>query len=217
MIDETAATPPSGSVLAVLGGGVDDRRRQAADSSTDPRRLAQLALDPDEEVREGVAWNARTLARTRRLLAADESLHVRAAVAVCSATPVSLLETLAIDPAPLVRLRAVLRLPPTSWERWLSDPSADIRLALATTPNLPAPLLAKLATDGDRDVRTAVARHENTPIMIAQLLAADPDPAVRAAARCRFPGSDLTRERAFAALHLVPLVPDTLDDDGDAS
>ena len=161
-----------------------------------PERLVRrLARDYSEDVRIAVAMCPQTPREVVEALAEDRIASVRcAAVHPVGAIDSNrrndlLLLRLAEDRAVTVRQAAARLLPhwPPSgrpppggrpgrnpvWARLASDPSADVRAAIAQNPDTHAPLLATLATDSHKEVRRAAAGNPATPLETLRILARD--------------------------------------------
>lgn len=114
----------------------------AANPSTPPDFLAQMAGNEKVHIREIVATNPSTPARAIKQLAEDQNLSVRVAVGRNPATPADTLGLLA------------------------ADSECDVRCAVATNPRTPASALEKLANDWVAWVVDAVLRNPSTPTSV---------------------------------------------------
>jgi hypothetical protein len=204
-------TPPIGVPPHYAMLAQEQRRLEALARATPAHRLAALAHDADEQVREGVAWNPATPDHVRAVLATDASPRVRATLVSSRTVGVELLERLGDDEHAEVRRRVVLHLPPARRARFVHDPSVIVRNTLAVQHDTPVPLLAQLARDPEAVVRVSVAAHAATPDAVLLVLAADLDREVRWTARGRVRGSEISREHAFQVLGLVAVVPAPTD------
>lgn len=79
------------------------RHQEAADESTSPQRLSELAGDDDPVVRYWVAKNPSTPPQVLVKLAYDSQTGIRGLVALHPSTPGNILKRLADDPDPEIR------------------------------------------------------------------------------------------------------------------
>ena len=141
----------------------------------DPQVLAELAEDPDEDVRSHVAENCNTPIHVLEQLASHEEYIVKISVAYNSLTPISTLEKLADDLDEDIRLTVAknCNTPISTLKKLADDKSKYIRESVARHPNITIDILKRLANDKDVSVRYAVARHPNITIDIIKKLAND--------------------------------------------
>jgi hypothetical protein len=132
----------------------------------DPQMLVDIALHKNADI------------DLFALLAHDERSDARWAASRSERCPVALLELLAGDRDPRVRLEAQgnRSLPPRM--PWLTD-RLDVRRIFASHPLAPQEMIAKLAGDADALVRTHVAGNPATPASVLADLANDPVVGVR--------------------------------------
>lgn len=123
--------------------------------TTDPKTLAVLASDLNDNVRMEVAANPNISKDILITLAEDNSNEVRAETAANAKTPVDVLTVLA------------------------SDSDKHVRWRVAQNPNTPVDVLTVLATNLDEYVRWRVAYNENTPSETLIVLASDVKDEVR--------------------------------------
>lgn len=137
---------------------------EAQDPSTPANRLAELASNPDWQVRAAVAQNPSTPEGLLRSLAADPDEGVRSYTARNPHTPEDVHERLA------------------------SDESEYVRDYLAQNPAISVPMMQRLASDPHWQPRSGVADNPSAPDFLIELLVRDPDERVRAMASKRMPG-----------------------------
>ena len=111
--------------------------------------LEKFATHPNEDIRERVAYNAKTTINILERLATDENYSVREAVARNKNTPVHILEQLA------------------------EDKHTIVCAAVAENENLPFDFLKQLASNEHSRIRYEVAKNPNTPVKILEILARD--------------------------------------------
>ena len=189
------STPVSVAEMLADDDAADVRVQVAWQRQLPSRLVRRLARDCSEEVRIAVAMNPQTPREVVEALAEDRIASVRrAAVHPVGAIGSNrrndlLLLQLAEDRAVTVRQAAARLLPhwPPSgrpppgvrpgrnpvWARLASDPSADVRAAIAQNLDTHAPLLATLATDSHKEVRRAAAGNPSTPLEALRILARD--------------------------------------------
>jgi hypothetical protein len=132
----------------------------------DPQMLLDIALHKNADI------------DLFALLAHDERSDARWAPAASVRCPLAILELLAGDHDPRVRLKAQgnRSLPPRM--QWLTD-TLDVRRIFASHPLAPPEMAAQLAGDADALVRTLVAGNPATPASVLAALANDPVVGVR--------------------------------------
>lgn len=142
---------------------------------------AQLARDPDPEVRRALAGNPLLPPELLARLAADPEAGVRAVAAAAWADPPEeALRALLTDPDPRVRVAACTRRPPRDlYEDLLADPCT--RVHVVPFLELDRETAALLAADPDEDVRRRLAQHPELAPEVRDLLGRDTNPAVRGA------------------------------------
>ena len=167
--------------IPLLDAPVLMRLAIASDHRVPAATLAELARDPDVEVRRWVAGNVATPPVALAKLARDPDPEVRRTVAWNDAIPPAALAELARDPDPDVR-RTVARTyatPPAALAELARDPDLEVRRWVAENGATPPTALAELMYDLDLEVRPGVARNYATPPVALAELARDPDPEVR--------------------------------------
>lgn len=117
-----------------------------------------LVQDPDPDVREALAWT-RNPEHVQRMLLADPEPQVRCAALMLTPPPADLLPALLADPE--TRPHAARWATPT--EALVEDDDVEVRRAVAGNPDLPLPLLHKLAEDKEEWVRREVMLHPSLP------------------------------------------------------
>lgn len=139
---------------------------ELAKNSKDPKELARLANDENDDVRYWVANNPNTSADTLAHLATDEDFRVRHTIAVDPNTPPEILAQLANDADKFVRVKVASNRNTSSGvlAQLASDEDADVRYWVAENSNAPSEILAQLTNDGDKDVRKAAAGNPNSPV-----------------------------------------------------
>ena len=171
----------SASPIPIIDAPVLMRIAIASDHRVPQAALAELARDPDLEVRRQVAGKDATPPVALAKLARDPDPEVRRTVAWNDATPPAALAKLARDPDPDVR-RTVARTyatPPAVLAKLARDPDLEVRRWVAENGATPPTALAELMYDLDLEVRPGVARNYATPPATLVELARDPDPQVR--------------------------------------
>lgn len=143
-------------------------------------------------------------------LASDRYPQIRGLAALCSNTPLPILERLATNesnedvlqslirnrnltlqllwqlaqnPNPKVRIYVIesSKITPEVWALLARDEDVAVRLELAERSHCPITILEVLASDENKDVRQKVAANRNTPAPVLEILATDVDAAVRTA------------------------------------
>ncbi|MEG3895206.1 MULTISPECIES: hypothetical protein [unclassified Microcoleus] len=143
-------------------------------------------------------------------LASDRYPQIRGLAALCSNTPLTILERLATNesnedvlqslirnrnltlqllwqlaqnPNPKVRIYVIesSKITPEVWALLARDEDVAVRLELAERSHCPITILEVLASDENKDVRQKVAVNRNTPAIALEILATDVDAAVRTA------------------------------------
>lgn len=147
----------------------------AAHFIKDPKELAQLANDEDEDVRAGVAENSNTPAGVLAQLANDEDAFVKRHVGSNPSTPAEVLAQLANDADKYVR-RCVAGNPSTSVAviaQLANEKDTYVRYNAARNSNTPPDILAQLASDEDKEVRRAAKDNPNCQIKSKKWPSAD--------------------------------------------
>lgn len=143
-------------------------------------------------------------------LASDRYPQIRRLAALCSNTPLTILERLATNesnedvlqslirnrnltlqllwqlaqnPNPKVRIYVIesSKITPEVWALLARDEDVAVRLEIAERSHCPITILEVLASDENKDVRQKVAANRNTPAPVLGILATDVDAAVRTA------------------------------------
>ena len=118
-------------------------------------------------------------------LAHDTDPDVRLTVARHAACPDAVIEQFADDPHTSLRQFIASRVDRAQLARFLGDPAAEVRDAVARRPDAPAAILDGLVADPSTGVRIAVAIHRQASDRAVTTLAADADPDVRRAVLAR--------------------------------
>lgn len=198
-------------------------REEAADPSTSPRRLAALALHPDQLTQRMVAGNP---SASRELVLALLATYP-AEASHNAALPLWLIERPDLLQQHPKALEALLTVEPPSWlvatlqGQWSEGGAGrlDVLLGkwLARRRDTPSWLLGRLCAYGHAGTRALAARHPQSPrAVLALLQAVGSDARLRAPVRRRSPAP---RERLVAAARLgvwgaqlVASHPDAPDD-----
>lgn len=136
-----------------FSGDAWDRHEAAGDPDTPADILAALAFDPDIEVRDAIATNPSTPPEILRDLATDPDIGL-----ISELTYNDNLDAEAIS---------------IIYDRWHYDYS--ICYNIATLPNAPEDVLAKLAQHDSWSIRRCVAENPGTPVWLLEKLAKDSD------------------------------------------
>lgn len=183
---EVAARQVGAEVLAVLAEDPDEtvRQRVAWNDRTAPEVLATLAGDRDGEVSAAAASNPNTPPDTLRMQAGDDYSWVRSCVAANECCPREVRVMLAGDSDPEVRCYAAecAALPQAQLEALAADEVWEVRAGAALNTRSSGRLLAVLAADPHSHVRSCVCENDNAPLGLVDALKSDPDYWVRAAA-----------------------------------
>ncbi|ACO47746.1 hypothetical protein DEDE109153_17740 [Deinococcus deserti] len=194
------ATPEQ---LAILAGEQEQaviRENAAGHPHTPAETLLRLAEDGEAAVRLQTARNPSTPPTALALLAGDERYAAREAVAAHPLTPPEVLAALSVDVNERVRLVAQLRVAETTHEGLeaaLATRRRNVKLAVASRPEVPAALLQQLARDRHPRVRAQAGLHRSLPDFERDTLLDDRDLSVQRAARAADPDA---RPAVLAAL-----------------
>lgn len=183
-VAERADTPPA--LLTVLARDADSHVRcLIARRVTDPRAIEQLAGDTDLSVRTYIAENPAAPPAVLRGLAHDD-VYTRMRLAQNPSASADVLEALVAQPNGKslwddVYAKALSHpnASPRMFESLASSRDEAVRRCVASRPNAPAAVLAKLAGDENDKVRWFVAYYAADEGLLARL-ARDPNAGVRA-------------------------------------
>ncbi|OLV18466.1 hypothetical protein [Deinococcus marmoris] len=171
--------------LEALAGDADHvtiREHVAAHPHTPGTVLLALTRDGERAVRLGVAQNPSAPPEALAALAHDERFGTREAVAAHPLTLPDTLSLLAKDPHERVRLVANLRLRPLNdaeAQSALDTRRRNVKLALTSQPELPAPVLDRLAADRSPRIRAEMGLHPGLADIARTALKTDSELAVR--------------------------------------
>lgn len=173
--DRIPADPTlAGEMLAPLAEWGNYARQLAARHFATPAAvLKRIVSGADAQMLHDIALHPNADADLFALLAHSERVDARWSAASAPRCPLAILELLACDCDPRVRLQALSNrsLPPRM--QWLTD-DLEVRRTLANHPLSPPQMLAVLAGDADALVRTCVAGNHATPASVLADLATDP-------------------------------------------
>lgn len=143
---------------SVNAADLDTRRRAAGHPTTSVEQMWALTKDPDWRVRQSLGRNRRA--------------------------PITLLDMLAQDRHPQVRIAVATNLATgeETFRRLAQDKALTVRSVVARFEYVPASSLAILATDKDADIRLEVARNPNTKRDTLEILRQDFQPEVASTA-----------------------------------
>lgn len=148
-----------GMGAGVIADDVNQRRLQAGLPTTTEPQFRRLMRDPDWEVRQKVARNRKTPADILDSMANDTHPQVRIGVATNLATREKTFMTLARDQDTAVR-SVVARfefVPASVLALMATDPSINIRFEVASNLNTDKETLLQLSKDSIPDVAAAAA------------------------------------------------------------
>ncbi len=173
---------------------IDKVQKERARLSTNPRELAELATDEDNEVRFFVAVNRNTPIEVLQSLAGDLEPQVRSGVAIAlrsaplgsqsaGAITADLALILARDANVLVRLKLAenQELPSAAYEQLATDADHLVRLRIAQNPQSSHHALAALAQDSVETILITALGHRNMPVDWLEKSVEQPYPQVRLA------------------------------------
>lgn len=186
------ATPEQLATLALEDDHAVIRENAARHPHTPPGTLLSLAGDGEAAVRLQVARNPSTPPEAMAWLARDEKYATREAVAAHPLTPPDVLQALAGEENERVSLVARLRLSPLTEEgaqEALATRRRNVKLAVASRPQVPLPVLAQLAGDRNPLIRAQVGLSPQLPELVRDALQEDPDPAVQRVALAADPSA----------------------------
>lgn len=137
--------------------------------------LRRAAGDPRWHIRRDVAMNPRCPQGVLERLSHDTDDNVRNRVVCNPATPDRLVDAAVGDPDPHVRWWALRCTRNAAIIQEAADSTDSDRQWVASNPNCPPEVLARLAVDPFRLVRGGVAQNDACPENMNRLLQADPD------------------------------------------
>ncbi len=176
---EAKPTPMHNALAYLLALPAPNGKHSAILSSRE--QMIIETAEPDTDVRCAVAINPATPVPVLEKLALDQNPHVRQKVTANGSTPVELLDKLSKDHDSKVRRSIVWNPLAPLFVLWrlAEDPDEWVRLALADYRSTPVEILDKLSTDQHKEVRRSLARNPSAPLSALRHLAKDLEEIVR--------------------------------------
>jgi predicted DNA-binding WGR domain protein len=140
--------------------------KDVAKQSSSRTVLEKLSVNPDSEIRIGVAENVNTPPHVLGMLASDSDQSIRLTVAENANASLHALKMLAADADPGIRCAVAgnAASPKEVLALIEGDFEISVRMAVASNPNAPAECLLKLSKDAHLGVRERVSNNPTAPI-----------------------------------------------------